>query len=179
MFESNVGRSVSWCCESWTLTLKEKQRLQTTERAMLRRFAGVRRSPVEDYLSWVVRATRSAELARESANLKSWVASVLERKWSWAGHVARMNEHRWASRLSSWRNHAWWQDQDQRSIAARPIRSRAGHFQRWETEILKFGEHIGWNSWSNTARAMDTAAWNERCMEFAQHTSRFLRRRIQ
>ena len=53
LFDSNVGRSMSWGCESWTLTLKDKQRLQSVERAMLRRFAGPRRNGHEDYIIWL------------------------------------------------------------------------------------------------------------------------------
>ena len=137
LFDSNVARSVLWCCESWTLTVAEKRRLQSTERAMLRRFAAPRRAHDEDYLSWLSRSTHSAERARDSAGINSWNVAASLRKWSWAGHVARMHAHRWASRMTTWRDSVWWAEQDHRSSPSviRPMRARVGHFTRWETEL--------------------------------------------
>ncbi len=90
LFDSNVGRSVLWCCESWSLTVKQKHRLQTTERAMLRRFAGPRRAPEEDYITWLRRATHSAEAVRDQAGISSWIKYASFRKWSLGGHVEAM-----------------------------------------------------------------------------------------
>ena len=131
LFESNVGRSVLWCCESWSLTFRQKQRLLITERAMLRRFLAPRRSPVEDYITWLRRATHHAETMRDEAGIKGWVNYASCQKWMWGGHVVRMNAHRWVSRLTQWRDEVWWREQDYR-ITARPVRSRPGHFNRWE-----------------------------------------------
>ena len=137
LFDSNVARSVLWCCESWTLTVAEKRRLQSTERAMLRRFAAPRRAPDEDYLVWLSRATHSAENTRDSIGIKSWNVAASLRKWSWAGHVARMDVHRWASRMTAWRDAGWRAEQDHRSSPSvvRPMRARAGHFTRWGGEL--------------------------------------------
>ena len=48
LFDTCVTQTALWCCESWLLTQKEKQLLQTTQHAMLRRIAGPRRRPDEE-----------------------------------------------------------------------------------------------------------------------------------
>jgi hypothetical protein len=176
LFETNVSKSMMWACESWTLTVKDKQRLQSVERAMLRRFAGPRRNSTEDYIPWLSRATHAAEQARNSVGIKSWTDSVAAKRWSWAGHVARMYAQRWASRLTKWRGSDWWKGQDHDTNSGRPLRARAGHFRRWENELVKFATHIGWNSWWQTAQTMTTPSWNNYCADFIAFANRSVTR---
>ena len=166
----NVSTSVLWCCESWNLSILQKRRLQTVERSMLRRFAAGRRRPAEEYIDWIRRATREAETARNATGLRSWPHMASFRKWSWAGHVARMQEHRWASRMSSWRDAAWWAEQNHQTDRAglRPMRPRPGHFSRWETELSKFALSLGWGQWRYKAKTLTTAKWNSSGHEFAR-----------
>ena len=177
LFESNVARLVLWCCESLSLTIKQKQRLQTTERAMLRRFAGPRRAPEEDYISWVRRATHSAEAVRDRAGIKSWVKSAAFQKWSWAGHVARMDVHRWAPRLMRWRDEVWWREQDHgtSASAARPMRARSGHFNRWEQGLSKYAKTIQQEDWKSFAGALSTEIWNSHGLHFSDFSCKCLR----
>jgi hypothetical protein len=172
LFESNVGRSVRWCAESWTLSRKEKQRLQSTERAMLRRFAAPRRAPGQEYIEWLRHATHCAETARDEAGIRSWCASAGFQKWSWAGHVARMNAHRWAARMTKWRNSAWWTAQDHSTSLSnpRPMRSRAGRFTRWETDLCKFAATQDWADWAAKATSISTSDWNSFADAFGKHS---------
>ena len=168
-----------WCCESWLLTVRDRQRLQSVERSMLRRFAGPRRAPDEEYVAWLQRSTRSAEHARDSAGISSWNVQVAFRKWGWAGHVARMNQHRWASRLTFWRDSEWWGQQDHRTsgVVSRPMRSRQGHFSRWETELCKFSETQAWPDWRQRAGQLTTPEWNAFCKQLAAFACKSLKRR--
>jgi hypothetical protein len=177
LFESNVSRSLLWCCESWTLSLREKQRLQSTERAMLRRFAATRRAPDQEYLDWIRTATHSAERSRDEAGIRSWCAGASLQKWSWGGHVARMSMHRWARRMTGWRDSEWWSDQDHRS-SIRPIRARRGHFTRWEAEMAKFATEKGWSHWKSAASDRSTAEWNQLGPEFSNFACKSLRRHV-
>ena len=81
-----------WGSESWTLTVAEKLKFRGVERSMLRRFAGPRRAPEEEWLTWIKRATKAAVQAADKAGIKSWVYQHARVKWNWAGHVARMEE---------------------------------------------------------------------------------------
>jgi len=47
---------------------------------------------------------------------------VKEKKWRWAGHVARMNDNRWTKRLTDWHEK----------------RSRKRPDSRWKDEIERF-----------------------------------------
>ena len=170
LFDANVGRSILWCCESWTLTIKDKQRLQSTERAMLRRFAAPKRQSGENYIQWLRRATHTAELARDNCCIRSWNAAAAFKKWSWAGHVARMVAHRWALRLTCWRDSVWWSEQNQSAGASvlRPMRARAGDFRRWEQKLCKYARLMGWAHWRPKAQSMSTQDWNGHCSEFVK-----------
>ena len=180
LFDSNVTRSALWCCESWTLTVHQKRKLQSAERAMLRRFAGPRRAPREEYLDWLRRSTYAAEAARDAAGLRSWNADASSRKWHWAGHVARMNDHRWASRLTVWRNAAWWAKQDHGTSpnVVRPMRARAGHFTRWESEVRTFAQGLARNYWNINAAELMKAEWNSFANDFCSYANKSLQKRV-
>ena len=156
LFDAKVGAAALWCCESWTLTRRQKQRLRSTERAMLRRFAGPRCNAAEEYIPWIKRATHCAESKRDEVGIKSWVEAYYWKKWSWAGHIARNDAHRWTCRLTKWRDHTWWSSLDHRSSACRPLRARAGHFQRWESDLVK----LAGGSWFEKSWTLGKAAWN-------------------
>lgn len=47
LFNAVVGRSLLWGCESWTLSVAEKQKLRAVERSMLRKFAAPHRTTGE------------------------------------------------------------------------------------------------------------------------------------
>ena len=98
------------------------------------------------------------------------------KKWSWAGHVARMNEHRWASRMTAWRASSWWSVQDHRVSASRPMRPRPGHYTRWEAELCKFASANGWGHWWQQANESSTEEWNKLCMQFSKFSTKCLRR---
>jgi hypothetical protein len=162
----------------WSLTVRQKQRLQTIERAMLRRFAGQRRAPDEDYITWLRRGTHFAEAVRDQAGIRSWVKYASFRKWSWGGHVARMYVHRWASRLTRWRDEVWWQQQDHgtSTSAGRPMRSRRGHFTRWEKELGDYVKTIKDVDWKSFARTLSTEDWNAYGNRFSDFACKSLRR---
>eukprot|EP00973_Karenia_brevis_P077809 10812419-Karenia_brevis.AAC.1 len=50
LFDSVVGQTALWCCESWVITKSEKQRLDSTVNEMLRRIVGKRRRPDEEWV---------------------------------------------------------------------------------------------------------------------------------
>eukprot|EP00973_Karenia_brevis_P085325 11841722-Karenia_brevis.AAC.1 len=58
-----------WCAESWTLTVRQKRRLRTIQRHMLRTIAGPRRHADEDYLKWIRRASEQAEERARTAKV--------------------------------------------------------------------------------------------------------------
>ena len=140
---------------------------------MLRRFAGPRRRPDEDYIPWLRRATHAAERCRDEAGIKSWNTYASYRKWTWAGHVARMDNHRWAHRMTRWRDEIWWSTQDHRSTG-RPMRCRPGYFSRWEKELCKYLETFSTSDWKTFSSTVSTAGWNAHGSKFASCVNKSL-----
>ena len=141
------------------------------QRSMLRRFAGPRRRPDEDFVSWIRRSTRAATQTADAAGVRCWVMEHLKAKWCWAGHLARMGHYRadsWALKATFWRDAAWKQDYSRGQLlhSVRPLRSRAGRWNRWEDEIVKGSKELGVLNW--ILKASDKTWWNENALEFAR-----------
>ena len=130
---------------------------------MLRRFAGPRRMPDEDYVTWIRRSTRAAVIAAASAGVKCWVDAHLRAKWLWAGHVSRMGgycKESWTFKTTFWRDAEWKRDYEPGGFlySARPLRSRAGRWTRWEDEIVRAFAARSDGRWRGGAA--DKKAWN-------------------
>ncbi|XP_063824649.1 uncharacterized protein LOC135074302 [Ostrinia nubilalis] len=71
--------------ETTTLTEKSAERLRVAQRAMERQMLGV---SLQDH--------KTNEWIREKTRISDVVEEIESRKWRWAGHIARMNQDRWA-----------------------------------------------------------------------------------
>ena len=168
LFQATVSKVVLWCAESWALTVSQKRRLRTVQRAMLRRMVGPRRRPDEDYVSWIKRATKTADERARQAGVDCWLKQFLRQKWLWAGKVAKMEANRWAKRTTLWRNSTWQAANGSRST--RPLRDRPGNRSRWEDDLRKYASHSGLGDWM--AAATDEASWQSRMEDFVDFTWR-------
>ena len=81
-------------CETWSLTLKEEHRLRMFENKVLRKIFGANKDEITG--EW--RKLHNAELHAlySSPNI---IRSIISRRLSWAGHVARMEKSRNAYRV--------------------------------------------------------------------------------
>ena len=167
LFDTTVSKTILWCSESWKLTSEQKRKLRTTQRIMLRRIAGPRRKPDEDYVTWIRRATRKAENLAHEAGVKDWVKSYLQQKWKWAAKVVNMPQERWAKQTTLWRDHDWWREQ---KTSPHTTRARPGHFHRWENDFIKFAASKGYESWTQIAQ--NAGQWSALQEEFIIFTVR-------
>ncbi|KAJ4427918.1 hypothetical protein ANN_23928 [Periplaneta americana] len=85
---------VLYGCETWTLTLREKQRLRLFENKVLRKIFGAKRDEVTG--EW--RKLHNAELHTLYSS-PDIIRNIKSRRLRWAGHVARMGESRNAYRV--------------------------------------------------------------------------------
>ena len=122
LFDSSVTQTALWCSESWLPTLKEKRLLMSAQNHMLRRIAGPKRRPDEEWVVWVKRATRAARAAAKKAGIRFWLETHLKNKWGWAGHVTRMDRDRLACRALRWRDSEWWQTEVELPVRLRTQR---------------------------------------------------------
>ncbi|KAJ4427168.1 hypothetical protein ANN_24784 [Periplaneta americana] len=85
---------VLYGCETWTLTLREEQRLRVFENKVLRKIFGAKRDEVTG--EW--RKLHNAELHALYSS-PDIIRNIKFRRLRWAGHVARMGESRNAHRV--------------------------------------------------------------------------------
>ena len=124
LFEATVTPTVLYASGTWTMNKSREAALRTAQRQMLRKIVGVRRLLVEvtggsssegsgedtddaeecdeSWVSWIKRATHTAEEAARLAKVKDWVHGQREAKWKLAGHIGRRSDERWSWKCLRW-----------------------------------------------------------------------------
>ena len=128
-FNSTVLPAMKYGCETWSLTKAEYNKLAVAERAMERRMLGI---TLYDRIQ--------NEVIRQRSQVDDIAEQIKRSKLAWAGHVARIRDDRWTSKILSW------YPRDKRRPRGRPPR-------RWKDEIN------GWIGGLWSRAAMDRAAW--------------------
>ena len=171
LFDTTVAQTALWCCESWLLTQKEKRLVKATQHAMLRRIAGPRRNPDEDWIAWVQRSTRAALAHARASSVRIWLDFHHRSKYTWAGHVVRMDSNRLARRALTWRDSEWWASEFlEKPARERLRRPHCTHWFRYEDELKRFALAQGWQSWQGRAKV--TGTWLLSTSAFCQHVRR-------
>ena len=120
--------SLLYGCETWAPTRREREAFGVTQRAIVRRMVGVHLSD---------------RISNEELSERSQVADAEQqiklRKFKWAGHVARMDEERWAHEVT-------WKE-----TIKRGKRPSGNPPNRWIDEIT---EHFG-RDWKQKAQNRD------------------------
>jgi hypothetical protein len=80
---------VLYGCETWSLTLREENRLRVLENRVLRRIFGPKRDEVTG--EWRKLHNEELHILYSSPNI---IRQIKSRRMRWAGHVARMVEER-------------------------------------------------------------------------------------
>ncbi|KAJ4450866.1 hypothetical protein ANN_02298 [Periplaneta americana] len=129
---------VLYGCETWTLTLREEQRLRVFENKVLRKMFGAKRDEVTG--EW--RKLHNTELHALYSS-PDIIRNFKSRRLRWAGHVARMGESRNAYRVLVGR------PEGKRPLG-RPRR-------RWEDNIKMDLREVGYDDreWINLAQDRD------------------------
>ena len=131
VFDSCILPTISYGSETWPLNNNICYKLRTAQRAMERSVTKVKR----------IDKIRAEDI-RARTKFKDVVEHVQKMKWRWAGHVARMNENRWATRCTDWI------PRDRKRPAGRPL-------QRWRDDLVKFKG----NNWREGCQ--DRAKWKK------------------
>ena len=159
LFVSCVQPTFLYGCSSWTLTSKRESVINRLQRQMLRSVVGVKRKVVigtdgeknlEDWVSWIMRSTRTAVKVSREHGVRNWVEEISRRKFQWAGHVARRTDGRWTKVMLDW------------SLTG--CRAQARPLTRWCDSLSKFftgtaGRPVGGSSW--IAAAQDRDYWKQ------------------
>ena len=171
LFHATVTPTFLYGSGTWTLTAEMERRIQSTQRRMLRWMLGAGRRKHEPeqpeievelkpeevseetemghepWLEWIIRTTGIVEAHLGRIGLDDWVTAVRRKKWRWAGHLARRDDGRWATKLLTWRP-----AHGHRNIG-RPCR-------RWCDELdAFFEEEAGFEKGAWLHVAQDRATW--------------------
>lgn len=124
--------------QNWALTKQQTQKLRTCQRSIERKLLGIK---LKDKI-------KNVEI-RKKTKLKDVVATTNILKWSWAGHIARIKDERWAKITTEW-------------IPRDGKRSRGRQRKRWEDSLI---EEAG-PFWQR--RAQDRTEWKLMGEAYAQ-----------
>ena len=113
VFDQCVLPTMTYGCQTWSLTKATTQRLRTAQRAMERKML---KAKLKDKIP--------CREIRAKTNIKDVVKFAAKQKWKWAGHVARLNDNRWTKRITDWQPRYG-------------KRSRGRQMKRWRDDIVQ------------------------------------------
>ena len=124
-------------CVAWTLTKALERRPAAAQRNMERAMIGV---------SW--QDHRTNECLRSKTKVRDITHIIKARKWTWAGHLARLQDKRWTLQVT-----------DCRPMDG--IRPRGRPSMRWRDEIDDFWRSVSWKQ-----NAQDRLSWKRNAEAF-------------
>ena len=154
IFDATVSSCATWCCESWTPRADELRQLESARRSMLRKIVCPRRASAEEWLDWIARATHKALDWACRARVREWCGLHFEKKWHWAGHVARSSASSWLYKVTTWRDSAW-QAMSMEMGASREVRPSRRRWMKWEDQLRRFCTSQGLPPWDEMAANRD------------------------
>lgn len=121
---------LTYACQTWKFSNKIKNKITTCQRGIERSMLNIKK----------IQKIRHSNI-RKITKAKDALTYAKKLKWKWAGHVARLEDDRWTSRITKWAGPYG------KRLQGRP-------HARWEDEIVK----IAGRSWPTVAR--DREKWN-------------------
>ncbi|KAI8434265.1 hypothetical protein MSG28_012359 [Choristoneura fumiferana] len=91
VMDSCLLPSLTYACQTWKFTRRVKNKITSCQRSMERSMMKIRK----------IQKIRHSVI-REVSGVIDALSYSQKLKWRWAGHVARMGDNRWTSRLTSW-----------------------------------------------------------------------------
>ena len=118
---------LTYACQTWKFTSNTRNKITICQRGMERSMLNVRKIQK-------IRHTKIRNFTRATDALNH----SLRLKWKWAGHVARLQDERWAKRVTSWRGPVG------QRLRGRPL-------TRWQDDIVGLAGH----SWTKIAQSRE------------------------
>lgn len=155
LFEAVVTSVALYGSARWALTAAMCAQLDRARRRMLHfvfRLHRRRHADAEEpWVDYMVRSARRVDYLCGSVRMEEWSKSYRRRKWTWAGALARRQDHRWSRLILDWQ----------------PIglgRKQGWPRTRWADDLEKF---VG-GLWYDTAQ--DAATWEAATDGFVSRT---------
>ena len=147
VYNSCVLPAMTYGAETWTLTKQAQDKLAAAQTKMERSMLfGV--YVTKTNITYKDRRTKI--WVRKRTKLIDVIYTVRKMKWSWAGHINRLKDDRWTSRVTAWSPY------DRKRRQGRPAK-------RWRDDLDKY-----WSDtiWQRTAQ--DRVIWRRYAEAFAQ-----------
>ena len=94
-----VIRTMVYSFQRWSLTEKQKRELQICQRRMERKILHITHG--DRIRNDVIRCRR---------RMTDVATAAASRKWTWGGHVARMDHQRWTDKVTMWNPRIGWRN---------------------------------------------------------------------
>ena len=127
---------------SWNLREQDIRKLQACQNTMHRMIVGIDNVEYVHLDTALKKAYHEVHHWRTSAHIETWTHTLSQRRFGWAGHVARMNDNRPAKKTLKWRGSAWLKQQELRRGRGRQGHRRYVHVRRWESWIAGWRPNI-------------------------------------
>ena len=132
VYNSCVLPAMTYGAETWTLTKQAQNKLAAAQTKMERSMLNITYKDRKTNI-WV----------RERTKVIDIINTVRKMKWSWAGHINRLKDDRWTSRVTSWRPY------DKKRRQGRPAK-------RWRDDLDKYWSDTIWQR-----KAQDRVVWRQ------------------
>ena len=130
VYNSYVLPAMVYGAETWTLTKQAQNKLAAAQTKMERSMLNITYKDRKTNI-WV----------RERTKVIDIIHTVRKMKWSWAGHINRLKDDRWTSRVTNWRPY------DKKRWQGRPAK-------RWRDDLDKYWSDTIWQR-----KAQDRVMW--------------------
>ena len=139
VYNSRVVPAMIYGSETWTLTKQAQNKLAAAQTNMERSMLNITYK-YRNINIWVRERTKVIDITN----------SVRKMKWSWAGHINRLKDDRWTSRITTWRPYG------KKIRQGRPSK-------RWRDDLDKYWSDTIWRR-----TAQDRVIWRRQAEAFAQ-----------
>lgn len=119
--------SLTYACQTWKFTRRVKNKIRSCQRSMERSIMKLRKIQKIPHTR-IRHKTKVIDALSYSQKLK----------WRWAGHIARLKDERWTTRVTSWPGPSG-------------HRKRGRPVTRWADDVVQ----VAGTSWMNTAKDRD------------------------
>ena len=116
-------------------------------------------------MDWIRRATHKARGLADANGVRNWGFVHFQRKWGWAGHVARHPGYAITYRATVWRDAAMMQIAAEGGLAV-PVRPSKRRWMKFEAELQRYCRAKGLGRWVELAEDRD--AWAAEKDSFAK-----------
>ena len=155
-----IRNSALWGCETWPVhdtLLKQANHLQLDH---LRQMLHVNRKPGECWADWNKRSLRQARVQLHKQKSFRWSSYILERIWTFGGHLSRGGEETQA--MITWKDLSWWRVQQGKGSKGVKHRQRLNSNLDVERALSK----TGGERWLHTAQNREQ--WRDLTVRFVE-----------